>query len=85
MEKEIQDLLDLGIIHIEPSISSYSSPVMLVPKKDGLVSFDINFQKLNKITEFDKEYMPNREEVMMSKQSECKYFTLLEVTLFETP
>ena len=31
METEIQDMLDLGVI--EPSISPYSSPIVLVPKK----------------------------------------------------
>ena len=55
----IQDMLDLGVI--EPSISSYSSPIVLVPKKDGSVRFCIDFRKLNKVTEFDAEPMPNME------------------------
>ena len=49
METEIQDMLDLGVI--EPSISPYSSPIVLVPKKDGSVRFCIDFRKLNKVTE----------------------------------
>ena len=51
METEIQDMLDLGVI--EPSISPYASPIVLVPKKDGSVRFCIDFRKLNKVTEFD--------------------------------
>ena len=35
METEIQDMLDLRVI--EPSISPYSSHIVLVPKKDGSV------------------------------------------------
>ena len=46
---------DLGVI--EPSISPYSSPIVLVPKRDGS-----GFRKPNKITEFDAEPMPNMEE-----------------------
>ena len=49
---------------IEPSISPYSSPIVLVPKKDGSVRFCIDFGKLNKVTEFDAEPMPNMEEVI---------------------
>ena len=50
METEIQDMSDLEVI--EPSVSPYSSPIVLVPKKDGSVRFYIDFRKLNKVTEF---------------------------------
>ena len=61
METEFQDMLDLGVI--ERSISPYSSPIVLVPKKDGSVRFCIDFRNLNKMTEFDAEPMPNMEEI----------------------
>ena len=48
MESEIDEMFELGVI--EPSISPYSSPIVLVPKKDGLVRFCIDFRKLNKVT-----------------------------------
>ena len=62
IEADIHEMLDLGVI--EPPISPYSSPVVLVPKKDGSVRFCIDFRKLNKATEFDTEPMQNMEEVI---------------------
>ena len=70
METDIQDMLDLGVI--EPSISPYSSTIVLVPKKDGSVRFCIDFRKLNKVTEFDAEPMPNMEEII-NRTSGHKY------------
>ena len=72
METEIQDVLDLGVI--EPSIFPYSSPIVLVPKKDGSVRFCINFRKLDKMTEFDAEPISNMEEII-NRMSGHKYFT----------
>ena len=77
METEIQDMLDLGVI--EPSISPYSSPVVLVPRKDGSVRFCIDFRKLNKLTEFDAEPMPNMEEII-NRMSGHKYFTKMDLS-----
>lgn len=77
MESEIQEMLELGVI--EPSISPYSSPVVLVPKKDGSVRFCIDFRKLNRVTEFDAEPMPNMEEVI-NKMSGHKYFTKMDLS-----
>ena len=77
METEIQDMLDLGVI--EPSISPYSSPIVLVPKKDGSVRFCIDFRKLNKVTEFDAEPMPNMKEII-NRMSGHKYFTKMDLS-----
>ena len=77
MEAEIQEMIDLDVI--EPSISPYSSPVVLVPKKDGSVRFCIDFRKVNKVTEFDAEPMPNMEEVII-KMSGHKFFTKMDLS-----
>ena len=98
MESEIDEIIELGVI--EPSISPYSSPIVLVPKKDGSVRFCIDFRKLNKVTEFDAEPMPNMEEVInrmsghrfYSQMDLCKGYWQLGLskrsrpyTAFETP
>ena len=71
METEIQDMLDLGVI--EPS------PIVLGPKKDGSVRFCIDSRKLNKVTEFDAEPMPNMEEII-NRMSGHKYFTKMDLS-----
>ena len=98
MESEIDEMIELGVI--EPSISPYSSPIVLVPKKYGSVRFCIDFHKLNKVTEFDAEPMPNMEEVInrmsgqrfYSQMDLCKGYWQLGLskrsrlyTAFETP
>ena len=57
MDSDIKEILQLGVIEI--SGSPYSSPVVLVPKKGGSVRFYIDFPKINKVTEFNAEPMPN--------------------------
>ena len=98
MESEINEMIELGVI--EFSISPYSSTIVLVPKKDGSVRICIDFCKLNKVTEFDAEPMPNMEEVikrmsghtLYSQMDLCKGYWQLGLskrsrpyTAFETP
>ena len=61
INKEIDFMLDLGVI--EPSNSPYSSPIVIVEKKDDSNRFCVDFRRLNKITVFDSEPIPNPEEI----------------------
>ena len=49
---------------IEPSKSPYSSPVVIVRKPDGTNRFCVDYRKLNKITVFDAEPLPNLEALL---------------------
>ena len=75
MESEIDEMIELGVI--VPSISPYSSPIVLVPKKDGSVIFCIDFRKLNKVTEFDAEPMPNMEEI--NRMSGHRFYSQMDL------
>ena len=76
VEKEIQVMLDLETI--EPSKSPYSSPVVLVRKKDGSCRFCIDFRGLNKITVFDAEPIPNVEDLFV-RLAHSRFFTKIDL------
>jgi hypothetical protein len=56
MEKQVAKMLDQGII--QPSASLFSSPMLLVPKKDGSYRFCVDFRQLNAITVKSKFLVP---------------------------
>ena len=76
VEKEILVMLDLEII--EPSKSPYSSPVVLVRKKDGSCRFCIDFRGLYKITVFDAEPIPNVEDLFV-RLAHSLFFTEIDL------
>jgi hypothetical protein len=56
IEKMVQELLNAGVIH--PSTSPYSSPVVMVLKKEGSWCMCPDFRTLNKLTIKDKFPIP---------------------------
>ena len=62
IEKELKELLEMGLI--EPSQTPYSSPVVMVRKTDGSNRFCVDYRKLNHVTKFDAEPLPNLDEVL---------------------
>ena len=75
--KEVKQMLKLGVI--EPSNSPYSSPIVLVTKKDGSVRFCIDYRRLNMVLRFDAEPLPDVE-YLFSKLSRARYLTKLDLT-----
>ena len=75
---EVDTMLKIGVI--ERSLSKYASPIVLVRKKDGSNRFCVDFRKLNRVTIFDPEPMPNIES-LMGQVGDAKFFTKLDLTM----
>ncbi|CAF3826812.1 unnamed protein product, partial [Rotaria sp. Silwood1] len=73
--EEIDRLLKQGII--EESKSPWSSPIVLVRKKDGSVRFCIDFRKLNNITTKDAFPIPRIDDIF-DHLSQAEYYTTID-------
>ena len=73
---EVETMLSMGII--ERANSPYSSPIVLVKKKDGTVRFCVDFRKLNQKVVFDAEPMPDIE-YLFSSLSKARYLSKIDL------
>ena len=76
VEKELETMLNLGVI--EPSNSTYASPIVIVRKPDGSNRVCVDFRKLNKITIFDPEPMPKPEQIFAKLEGD-RFFSTYDV------
>ena len=69
-------MLDKGVI--VPSKSPYSSPIVMVPKKDGTNRMCIDYRKLNEITTKDAYPLPRIGQTIDALQG-AGYFSSLDL------
>ncbi|CAM5073446.1 unnamed protein product [Natator depressus] len=77
IEREIQDMLQMGVIR--PSNSAWPSPVVLIPKPDGERYFCMNYHKLNAVTCPDDYPMPHTDE-LLEKLGCAQFISILDLT-----
>ena len=76
VKEEIEKLLAAEVIHI--SCSSWSAPIIVVPKGDGGKHLVIDYRALNKVTRKFTWPMPKVEDIF-SKLNGSTYFTTLDL------
>jgi hypothetical protein len=76
VKNEVEKMLSDGIIR--PSKSPWSSPVVLVVKKDGTDRFCVDYSGLNSVTKRDQFPLPKIDE-MLRQVKGAKYFSSLDL------
>ena len=73
--QEVEKMLRAGVI--EPAMSAWASPVVLVPKPDGSSRFCVDYRRLNGITVRDSYPLPRMDDYLDSL-GEARVFTTLD-------
>ena len=75
-EKQVTELLEKGLI--EPASGAWSSPVVLVRKKDGKWRFCVDYRRLNAVTQQDAYPLPRIDD-SLDALSGSKFFSTLDL------
>ena len=74
--RQLNNMQEAGVI--EPSNSPWSSPVVMVRKKDGTLRFCVDYRELNKITKRDT-FPLQRVDDLLDQLGNSRYFTTLDL------
>ena len=74
VEKQVRDMLAQGAI--QPSASPWSSPIVLVKKKDASYRFCIDNRKLNSVIKIDAHPLPRVEDLLEALNGNTIFSTL---------
>ena len=77
VKKELEEMEKYGII--EKSSSDWSSPIVLVKKKDGTLRFCIDFHRLNSVSKTDAYPMP-RVDDLLDQLGQARFVSMLDLT-----
>eukprot|EP00727_Mastigamoeba_balamuthi_P002234 m51a1_g12007 hypothetical protein (480) ;mRNA; f:924-7245 len=75
ISEEVERMLKAGIIR--ESVSPWSAPVVIVPKKDGRLRFCVDYRALNTVTKSDVYPLLRIDEVLETMHG-CSVFTTLD-------
>lgn len=76
IDQELTKMLEEGII--EPSKSGWSSPILLVPKRDGSYRFCVDYRALNAVTKKDAYPIPYVSAIL-DRLRDARYLSTLDV------
>lgn len=76
LEAEVKKMLEDHVI--EPSRSPWSSPVILVPKKDGTQRFCVDFRQLNAVTKKDAYPLPYISSIL-DRLRDARYLSSIDI------
>ena len=76
VEELVDDMLARGVI--QPSKSPWSSPIVLVAKRDGSTRFCVDYRQLNAITKRDEFPLPRIDDTL-DLLSKTRYFSTLDL------
>lgn len=76
IDEELKKMLDEGVV--EPCKSAWSSPVCLVPKKDGSFRFCVDYRQLNAVTRKDAYPLPYISSILDQLRG-ARYLTSIDI------
>ena len=76
IREHVKTMLERGVI--EPSVSAWSSPITLVPKRDDGSRFCVDYRKLNDVTVDDSYPIPSVDEALSILRG-AKWFSIMDL------